>query len=217
VSPRGQRGNGRRQRRRPVRCRTRTAAEAATVTKSGGRLGERPLQEKGGGYDGGRHRERAAVTGGRHRKRAAAMSAAVAGSGRHRRPLSEAGGGDGSGRHTNNALRQDASTHARGTRRDLESRVWHCCSRQSTGSNAKALCRWGRRGTGHATNFRRPVLSRQGTGWMQSRRSRNGRRSVCAQRGPSDGGGAMRPLDCGRGHRRRMSGSRQDRAWTGNG
>ena len=55
-----------------------------------GRLGERPLQEKGGGYDGGRYRERAAVIGGRYRKRAAAMSAAVTGSGRYRTPLPEA-------------------------------------------------------------------------------------------------------------------------------
>jgi phage replication-related protein YjqB (UPF0714/DUF867 family) len=57
-----------------------------------GRLGERPLQEKGGGYDGGRYRERAAVIGGRYRKRAAAMSAAVTGtgSGRYRKPSPEA-------------------------------------------------------------------------------------------------------------------------------
>jgi hypothetical protein len=55
-----------------------------------GRLGERPLQEKGGGDDSGRYRERAAVIGGRYRKRAVAMSAAVAGSGRHRRPSPEA-------------------------------------------------------------------------------------------------------------------------------
>ena len=55
-----------------------------------GRLGERPLQDKGGGYDGGRYRERAAVIGGRYRKRAAVISAAVTGSGRYRRPLPEA-------------------------------------------------------------------------------------------------------------------------------
>ena len=46
------------------------------------------MQEKGGGYDGGRYRERAAVIGGRYRKRAAAMSDA---SGRYRkRPLQAA-------------------------------------------------------------------------------------------------------------------------------
>jgi hypothetical protein len=41
-----------------------------------GRLGERPLQEKGGGYDGGRYRGRAAVVviGGRYRKRAAVVT-----------------------------------------------------------------------------------------------------------------------------------------------
>ena len=72
----------------------------------GGRLGERPLQEKGSGYDGGRYRERAAVMGGRCRKRAAAVTE----SGRYRKPLPEAGGGDGSGRHIKNALRQDVST-----------------------------------------------------------------------------------------------------------
>jgi hypothetical protein len=56
------------------------------------RLGERPLQEKGGGDDGGRYRERAAVIGGRYRKRAAAISAAVTGSGRYpyRKPSPEA-------------------------------------------------------------------------------------------------------------------------------
>jgi hypothetical protein len=44
----------------------------------------------GGGYDGGRYRERAAIIGGRYIKRAAAMSAAVTGSGRYRGPSSEA-------------------------------------------------------------------------------------------------------------------------------
>ena len=118
VAPRGQRGNGRRQRRRPLqntngsgggdRYIKRGAARRAAVTRKGRR-----------------YRERAAVIGGRYRKRAAAMSAAVTesgryrkrplqeaviGSGRYRRPLQEAGGGDGSGRYINNALRQDAST-----------------------------------------------------------------------------------------------------------
>jgi hypothetical protein len=55
-----------------------------------GRLGDRPLQEKGGGYDGGRYGEWSAVIGGRYIKRAAAMSAAVTGSGRYRKPLPEA-------------------------------------------------------------------------------------------------------------------------------
>ena len=34
---------------------------------------------------------------------------------------------------------------------------------------------------------------------MQPRRSRNGRKSVCTQRGPSDGVGAMRPVVMGEG------------------
>ena len=83
----------------------------AAVTESG-----RPLQKTGGGDVGGRYRKRP-------------LQKAVTGSGRYRRPLQEAGGGDGSGRYIYNALRQDASTHPRGTRRDLESRIWHCYSR----------------------------------------------------------------------------------------
>jgi hypothetical protein len=87
VAPRGQRGNERRQRRRPLQNTNGSGGErrrAAAVTQSGGRLGERPLQEKGGGCDGGRYREWATVVGGRHRKRAAAIPAAVTG-GRCRR------------------------------------------------------------------------------------------------------------------------------------
>jgi hypothetical protein len=88
VAPRRQRGNGRRQRRRPLQNTNGSRGGDRYIKR--GRLGERPLQEKGGGDDGGRYRERAAVIGGRHRKRAAAMSAAVTGGGRYRKPLPEA-------------------------------------------------------------------------------------------------------------------------------
>jgi hypothetical protein len=116
VAPRGQIGNGRRQRRRPQQN---TNGSGGGDRHDRGRLRERPLQEESGGDDGGRYRgrpsqatvterererrrcqrplQRAAVTGGRYRKRAAAMSAAVTGgryctgSGRRRwqRPLHE--------------------------------------------------------------------------------------------------------------------------------
>ena len=72
----------------------RAASEAATVTQSGGRLGERPLPEQGGGYGACRYRERAAVTG-NCRNRAAGMARAVAGTGRRvwRVPSQDKGGG----------------------------------------------------------------------------------------------------------------------------
>jgi hypothetical protein len=72
VAPRGQRGNGQRQRRRPLqntngsggagRYMKGGAAKRAAATERGRRRCRRPLQKEGGGDVGGRYRKRAAGT-----------------------------------------------------------------------------------------------------------------------------------------------------------